>query len=139
MLSKQEKDNRLNHYVREKIKAAREQLELSQVELGKSVYKTGAAISDIERGRVQVTVSDLALLAAALQKPITYFFPPRFHGPDASNLSPGEKEVLAFFRQIEGYGELQMAAIKQIRMLAEAASNLAEEENRLLIEGKLPE
>lgn len=139
MLNRQEKDNKLNRYVREKIKAAREQLELSQVELGKSIYKTGAAVSDIERGRVQVTVSDLALIAAALQKPITYFFPPRFHGPNASGLSPEEKEILAFYRQIEGYDELQLAAIKQVRTLAEAATSLAEDEIRLPIEGKLPD
>lgn len=138
MLSVREKDNKLNRYVREKIKAAREQLELSQVDLGKSVYKTGAAISDMERGRVQVTVSDLALIAATLQKPITYFFPLYLHGPDASNLSPEEKEILAFYRQIESYDELQMAAIKQVRMLAEAAGNLAHEETRLIVDGKLP-
>jgi transcriptional regulator with XRE-family HTH domain len=93
MYEKREQDDKMNRHAREKIRQAREETGMSQDELAKHIYKTRGAISDIERGRVQITMGDLVLLAGALQKPITYF-------SQAESLSAREKELISRFRQL---------------------------------------
>jgi len=57
-----------------RIKAAREEARLSQEELGKLWEKgTHAAISDIERGKTNVSAADLVKLAAILKKDVRFF------------------------------------------------------------------
>ncbi len=58
-----------------KIKDARQEKGISQGELGKSLTPTRshAAISDIERGVTDVTITDLSSIALKLNKPLSYF------------------------------------------------------------------
>ena len=58
----------------QRIKQARLALNLSQQDIGDQLFKTGAAIGYIERGKRGVSVEDLALFAEILNVPITYFF-----------------------------------------------------------------
>lgn len=46
-----------------KIRELREKKDISQEELGKVLNHTHAAISDIERGRTKISVSDLSIIA----------------------------------------------------------------------------
>ena len=69
---------------------------------------------------MQVSAYDLTIIATALEKPISYFFPPRFRGAEESDLSPDEKELIHFYRQL-GHEALQIYALKQITTLAESA------------------
>jgi len=57
------------------VRAAREETGLLQGELAKMVGRRQATISDIEHGKKEMGLSTLVLIAAALKKPITYFFP----------------------------------------------------------------
>jgi len=59
-------------------------------------------------------------MAGALEKPITYFFPPFSSGPQAEDLSPKEKELVSLFRQL-GHEALENVAMGQLRTLVEAA------------------
>jgi hypothetical protein len=58
-------------------------------------------ISDIENGNVEVSTGTLALLAAALDKPLNYFFPRFLHTRlKPENLSPLDEKLIIFFRQL---------------------------------------
>ena len=63
-------------FISERVRDARRERSKSQQDLARSLYKTGKVISDIERGREQVSAVQLADLARRFQKPIT-FSPPR--------------------------------------------------------------
>ena len=119
MFSKKEsKESSLSRYIREQVRKAREEKGWSQEELAKKVYKTGSAIGDIERGRVKVSAEELATLAAYLEKPITYFFQPYFRGAEEKDLSPEEKELVRYFREIQN-PVLESIALDQVKNMAE--------------------
>ena len=56
-----------------RIRRAREEIGLSQQQLGRFVDRSHAAISDMERGKTKLGISDLTKLARFLQKDISYF------------------------------------------------------------------
>lgn len=58
----------------DKLRKKRADAGLTQAELGAVLGKTGQAISEIERGRVQVGATDLEALATHLETPISFFF-----------------------------------------------------------------
>jgi len=62
--------------VGQRIRRAREQLNLSQAEFGRllSPSRTHAAVSDMERGKTKLDVEELSALAMLLQKDLSYFF-----------------------------------------------------------------
>lgn len=64
----------INNKIVERIKNARIEKNKTQEDLGNELNKTRAAISDMERGKVQVSASELYLLTKLLDKPIEYFF-----------------------------------------------------------------
>ena len=101
------------------VRQAREDAGLSQARLGGMVYRRRATISDIENGKSELTVSSLALISAALDKPISYFFPWFVYDNLApEDLNPAEQEVLKLFRKIRSEG-LEQLAISQIRQIAD--------------------
>ena len=63
----------MNEIIVKRIKAARMERGLTQQNLADQLGRTAAALSDLERGKVQVTASDLLKLARYLNKPIEYF------------------------------------------------------------------
>jgi len=56
-----------------KIKQARDEIGLSQEKLGRLMNRSHAAISDIERGKTKLSISDLTQIARFLGKDISYF------------------------------------------------------------------
>jgi transcriptional regulator with XRE-family HTH domain len=101
------------------VKKAREDAGLSQAHLGQMIYRRRATISDIENGKSDVTVSTLALLAAALDKPITYFLPWFIYNSlKPEDLEPREHELLIQFRKIWSE-DLQQLAVRQVKNIAE--------------------
>jgi transcriptional regulator with XRE-family HTH domain len=92
-------DNAANQYMREKIKQARAEAQESQEDLAKAMRKSRVSISDIERGRVEISAADLDLIAAHYEKPISYFYPPRVK-IEPSELSPLDEELLFVFIQL---------------------------------------
>lgn len=57
----------------QKIKSARMKANISQGDLGKVLGKSHAAVSDIERGKTELSVSDLQKIASTLGLPLTHF------------------------------------------------------------------
>ena len=76
----------MNEFIVKKVKAARLERGLTQKDLAKLLDRTSASISDLERAKVQVTASDLAILAKYLNKPIEYFYGDSFGGDEIDNL-----------------------------------------------------
>ena len=64
----------MNDIIVQKVKDARIERGLTQKDLATHLGKTSAAISDMERGKVQVTASDLHSISKFLNKPIEFFF-----------------------------------------------------------------
>jgi transcriptional regulator with XRE-family HTH domain len=82
-------------FARDRLRLAREQAKLSQREMAKLLGLAQATVSDIERGRVQITVAQLADFAERLGKPLSYFLPADASGGDAV-----EAEVLDALRTL---------------------------------------
>jgi len=76
----------MNDLIVKKVKEARLERGLTQKDLAKHLDRTSASISDLERGKVQVSASDLAKLAKYLNKPIEYFYGDSFGGDEIDNL-----------------------------------------------------
>lgn len=119
LADKEPAPNKFTIQMGELIRAAREEEDLSQAELARKIYRRQATISSLENGKSEVGSVTLTLLAAALNKPITYFFPDwtlRRLVPE--QLNPEEQELLTHFQRIWN-PELRSVAIAQVRTLAE--------------------
>jgi len=72
---KQSAPNNFTIEMGKKVRAARAEAGITQGALAEMVGRRQATISDIEHGKKEMGLSTLVLIAAALEKPITYFFP----------------------------------------------------------------
>jgi transcriptional regulator with XRE-family HTH domain len=83
-----------------KIRTIRTERGISQDALGKVLNRTHAAVSDIERGKTDLSVSDLYTIAKFFEMPITEFLeeqkpsvPSFVQYRDAKDITPKEKEA----------------------------------------------
>jgi transcriptional regulator with XRE-family HTH domain len=82
-----------NIFIAQRIRAARLQRNLTQQDMADKFSKTSAAISDIERGKTQITAADLLVFADLLLKPIEYFY--------GEDLSDSEiEDLIAIMRRL---------------------------------------
>jgi transcriptional regulator with XRE-family HTH domain len=89
----------------ELIRIAREEKGMSQVELAKEINRRPATISLIENGKSEISVITLMLFAIALNKPISYFFPPSLLKDWIVDIkTPFEQKGLELLRAIEHIG-----------------------------------
>jgi transcriptional regulator with XRE-family HTH domain len=75
-----------NILIAQRIRAARLLRNLTQQDMADKFNKTSAAISDIERGKTQITAADLLVFADLLIKPIEYFYGEDFGDPEIEDL-----------------------------------------------------
>lgn len=75
-----------NDLIVKKVKDARIERDLTQKDLADYLGRTAASISDLERGKVQVTASDLYKISKYLRKPIEYFYGENFGGEQIQDL-----------------------------------------------------
>ena len=112
--------NKLTLQMGELVRQAREDAGLSQTELARKIYRRRATVSDIENGKSEMTISTLTLIAASLDKPISYFLPWFvYDNIKAEDLDPAEHELLLHFRLI-GSKHLKQLAIKQVKLIPES-------------------
>jgi len=76
----------INNLIVKRVKDARIEKGLTQKDLADYLGRTAASISDLERGKVQVTASDLYKISIYLKKPIEYFFGENFGGKEIQDL-----------------------------------------------------
>jgi transcriptional regulator with XRE-family HTH domain len=120
----------INFEIAFRIRAARLQRNLTQQDLAEKFNKTSAAISDIERGKTQITASDLVLFSELLAKPIEYFYGEDFHDNDIEDiialmrkLPPESRKqqlpmMTMFLRMVEIQNEMQNTDDKEKQMEA---------------------
>lgn len=82
-----------NLLIAQRIRAARLQRNFTQQDLADKFNKTSATISDIERGKTQITAADLIIFSELLAKPIEYFFGEDFRDTDI-------QDVIAIMRRL---------------------------------------
>jgi transcriptional regulator with XRE-family HTH domain len=122
VLDKQVREDRINEYIRDRVRAAREDKGASQEDLARALEKSRAAISDMERGRVDVSASDLVFITNYFEKPLTYFFSAAIIDPQAKTSRRRRRSLYGIwmFRQLH-HDALENVALSQITALAESA------------------
>jgi len=99
------------------IKVAREEAGLSQSELADKLSRRQATISDFENGKIEIGILTLVQIAKVFGKPISYFIPQMKFLISISDIqSKWEEEALALFRDIESWGDFQLA-LRLLKML----------------------
>lgn len=101
----------------ERIRAAREERDLTQRRLAERIRRRQATISDFERGLRQPDATTLVILAEELQKPITYFFPlPWGQRVTRGDLTYDEQALLLEFRRLnnEEHRKLAVALVSAL-------------------------
>ncbi len=76
----------MNEQIVKLIREARIEQDLTQQDVANYLGRTAASISDLERGKVQVSASDLQKIAEYVGKPIEYFFGEEYLGDDVQAL-----------------------------------------------------
>lgn len=84
----------MNSIIVDLIKKARLEKGLTQKDLADHLGKTAAAISDLERGKVQVSASDLFSLSEIINKPIEYFYGVSIDGGEETSI------IISFLRRM---------------------------------------
>lgn len=77
-----------------KVRAAREEVGLPQIQLGKKAGYAAATISQLEAGKFRISVDSLEKIAKILKKPLHYFLPeraPLFHVIVSGNIGVGKR------------------------------------------------
>lgn len=64
---------KINEYVRQQLKKARKEAGVTQEELCLVIGKLRNNISDMERGRLEISFADMILMAEKLGKPLEWF------------------------------------------------------------------
>lgn len=86
----------------ELIRDARQEAKLTQAELAERVYLRQSSISNIEKGLRAVSTEELLYMIFALDKPVSYFFPPQVTQELAeADLTVLEKELLLQARRLD--------------------------------------
>ena len=76
----------MNETIAKRIRKTREERDLTQQDVADYLGRTAASISDLERGKVQISASDLFKLSRFLNKPIEYFYGEEYLGDDVQDL-----------------------------------------------------
>ena len=90
------------------VRETRKQKGLTQSDIANVLDKTPATVSDIERGKIQISASDLSKIADVLNKPIEYFFGESFESEEIQDL------IFIIRKQSK---ESQQKIIEQTKML----------------------
>lgn len=100
----------MNETIVQLIKAARSERGISQKDLADHLGKTQETISNLERGKVQVSASELYQIAQLLNKPIEYFY-----GEEVGNKEI--EDLIAVLRKQSSKDRI--AALKMVSILVD--------------------
>jgi len=93
------------------VKKAREEDGQNQSQLAERISRSQATISDIENGKIDISILTLVIIARELNKPISYFIPEMSFLTDLHEIqNKDEDELLNIFRtmELEPYGDPQL-------------------------------
>lgn len=82
-------------FIGNRIKTARNEAGLTQVELGAKIGRSQGIINKMETGEIGATLENLYNLADALNRPVTFFL-----GVEVGDLNQDEAEVMDIYRSL---------------------------------------
>jgi transcriptional regulator with XRE-family HTH domain len=97
-----------NDEIAKRVRETRKQKGMTQSDIAFVLDKTPATVSDMERGKIQISASDLFKIANALNKPIEYFYGEEYGNQEIQDL------VFLIRKQAPDY---QAKIIEQTKML----------------------
>lgn len=113
-MKKEQEDNAINRFIRQRIIEARKEKKETQSELAKKLKTSQVTVSDMERGRTAINASILVQIAHHYKKSIGFFYPPE----ETIKLSAIEEELLELFKElsvIEQYAHIDYIK-KQVKI-----------------------
>jgi transcriptional regulator with XRE-family HTH domain len=107
-----------NDEIVKRIKTIRLSQNKTQQDLATPLGKTAAAISDMERGKVQISASDLSIIANILNEPIETFYGEDFGDQDI-------KDIVTLLRKSSPDGRKRsLAAVKMMSQMYQIGDDL---------------
>ena len=101
------------------IKKAREEAGFTQSELAEKLFRRQATISDIENGKIDISIITLVQISQVFYKPISYFLPEMSFLVNLVDIqNKWEEEALTHFKEIERFGDVPFT-LKFLKMLEE--------------------
>jgi transcriptional regulator with XRE-family HTH domain len=128
LFDRKKEGSKWDAWIGEKIRQARKEKDWTQSQLAEAVDKSQNNISDYERGRLEISAVDLMFIALALEKPITYFVPPRVRGASPDDLTDKEKELIHYASEMPD--ELFELLLDQAKKYREITYNKIAERRR---------
>lgn len=130
--TKDDKPNKFTMFIGGQVKQARNEVGLTQEQLGKLMYSSRSTIKQIESGKVEPTITSLMQIATVLEKPITYFLPmpPEYRAAE-DELPDWIRECVIHLKRIWGEGNQ--------RMILTMIKSAADEETKQDIENNGPD
>lgn len=125
LLTRDKEGTKWDRWIGERIRTAREEKGWTQSQLAEAMHKSQTNISDYERGRLQISVVDLLYIALALDKPLTFFTPPKFNGATPNDLSPRQKEIIHHINQASD--EMELALLEQAKTFARISARVQDQ------------
>jgi transcriptional regulator with XRE-family HTH domain len=125
LFNRKNEGSKWDAWIGKKIREAREQKHWTQSQLAEKLNKSQTNISDYERGRLEIGVIELGYIALALEKPITFFIPPKFNGATPNDLTDRQKEIIHYLNQASE--EAELVILEQAKMHARASQQIAEQ------------
>lgn len=117
----------MNNIIVELIKGARSERGLTQKDLADHLGKTQATISDLERGKVQVSASELYEISQLLNKPIEYFYGEHI----------GDKEIQDLIAVLRKQSPKDRANVLEINRIILKMQQLSDDVKKNYPEGKV--
>jgi transcriptional regulator with XRE-family HTH domain len=106
------------------ITQGRKERNISQKQLAVILKRTTSAISQLEKGKVKISASDLSLIADVLNKPIEYFYGENLGGEEI-------QDFIAVLRKIPDYQKAKtLQTAKMVVMMQEAAEGYRDAVNK---------
>lgn len=114
-----DRPNRFTLYMGDRIRAAREEMGMSEEELARRLDLRPLALLDIEDGKSEAYSNSFVQLAYHLRKPLAYFLPQFVYAEiKQEELDPLDQELLLQFLQIRG-DALKRFAITLVKTVAD--------------------
>jgi transcriptional regulator with XRE-family HTH domain len=114
-----QRPNRFTLYMGDRVRAAREEMGMSEEELARRVNLRPLALLDIEDGKSEAYSNSFVQIACALRKPLAYFLPQFVYEEiQQEQLDPLDQELLLQFLQIRGDG-LKRFAVTLVKAVAD--------------------
>ena len=121
----------IEEIIAQRIKKARENLKITQKQVALALgFKTANAISEIERGNVNISAKDIHTLAEYFNKPILYFFGRDYKDEEITAIieSLTDKEISEIRKMADTFVEMRQMPI-MLQKLEHDKSNLSDEEH----------